>query len=656
MPWLTLLAASAAVVFATIVPGLAAGLVLRLRGLTLWALAAPFGLSIIAVASVILPFVHVEWSLWAVLVFAVVSIALVAVVRVLLRRFNGPRRQRIERASGWWTVGGLAAAAVAITIQVILSIGAPGAVSQTFDNVFHLDAIRYILQTHDASPLWIGTMTSPRGGLPFYPDAWHALGALVVSVTGVSIPVAANAITVVFAALVWPAGAVLLARTLFGSRRAVTIGAAVAACALPAFPLLMITYGVLFPFFLGLAVLPAAVVAAVQLLRLGQDCATYPRWVWIVVVVGCLPGLTLAHPGAFMAWLAMVAVAAVVAAAFYFASRPPRRAMIRTWVALAVFAALAGIALWVLRPPDAARTWPIVMTVGQAFGEALTASMYWAPVSITAVFLIVGFVYSIRLRTRSAVFAASAFAIAGALYIICASLPYWRLRDLFVGAWYDNTPRLAAILPMTIVPLAAFGMAKAWDFVVRLLSRRDESPSRTSVPRPAVRGIAAVAGLLVIIGWTQWSMRDAVNGANFTYAATSTAPLLTAEELALIQRVDKNVPANAIIAGSPWTGTSLVYALADRRVLMPHIFTDTTKDTDLINTHLRDATPGSAVCKAVEREHVRYVLDFGTQEVHGAHHDFGGVSDLQGSPAVRLIDSQGKNARLYQIIGCGEAR
>jgi hypothetical protein len=652
MPWLTLLAASAAVALITIVPGLAAGLVLRLRGLMLWALAAPFGLSVVAVASVVLPFLHLDWSLWAVSGFAVVAIALVAVVRILMRRVEWARTADPEGPTPWWTIGGLAAAGVVTSIQVALSIRAPDAVSQTFDNVFHLDAIRYILETRNASPLWIGTMTSPTGGLPFYPDAWHALGALVVSATGVSIPVAANAITMVFAAVVWPAGALLLTRTLFGARRAITVGAVLAACALPSFPLLMITYGVLFPFFLGLAVLPVAVVAAIQLLRLGRRVAEYPQWVWIVVVIGCLPGMTLAHPGAFMAWLAMVAVAAVVAAVFYFLTRPPRRAVIRTVVALAVFAVFSGLALWVLRPPDAARTWPIVMTVGQAFGEVLTASTYFAPVSILAVFLIVGFVSAIRLRTRPAVFAASSFAVAGLLYIICASLPYWRLRDLFVGAWYDNTPRLAAILPMTIVPLAAFGLTKAWDLLVRLLNGRARGAEASSA-RPAVRITAAVLGLVVVVGWTQWAMRDAVVKAFSTYAVTNASPLLTADELALIHRVDQHVPAGAMIAGSPWTGTSLVYALADRHVLMPHIFTDTTHDTDLINTHLRDATPGSAVCRAVQREHVGYVLDFGTQEVHGAHHDFGGVSDLEGSSAVRLLDSQGPNARLYQIVACG---
>ena len=43
--------------------------------------------------------------------------------------------------------------------------------SLTFDNVFHLNAIRYVLDTGAASPLQLGQMTSPSGGVPFYPSA-----------------------------------------------------------------------------------------------------------------------------------------------------------------------------------------------------------------------------------------------------------------------------------------------------------------------------------------------------------------------------------------------------------------------------------------------------------------------------------------------------
>ncbi len=54
---------------------------------------------------------------------------------------------------------------------------------------------------------------------------------------------------IVAAALVWPAGIVFLTVTLFGPHRVLVIAAGVLAAACPAFPLLMIDYGVLYPIF-----------------------------------------------------------------------------------------------------------------------------------------------------------------------------------------------------------------------------------------------------------------------------------------------------------------------------------------------------------------------------------------------------------------------
>lgn len=54
--------------------------------------------------------------------------------------------------SRWWTIGAAVAAAVVIGLQIFAVIGQPSAISQTFDNVFHLNAIRYIMDTGAASP------------------------------------------------------------------------------------------------------------------------------------------------------------------------------------------------------------------------------------------------------------------------------------------------------------------------------------------------------------------------------------------------------------------------------------------------------------------------------------------------------------------------
>src|SRR5690606_35955178 len=119
---------------------------------------------------------------------------------------------------------------------------------QSFDNIFHLNAIRYIVDTGIASPLEIGQMTSPGGGLPFYPSAWHATVAIIVQLSGTSIPVAVNTAALVTAAVVWPVGILALSRMLLGSSASVIVGTGIVAAAVPAFPLLPMDFGVLYPY------------------------------------------------------------------------------------------------------------------------------------------------------------------------------------------------------------------------------------------------------------------------------------------------------------------------------------------------------------------------------------------------------------------------
>lgn len=648
MTWLELGLAVLATAAIVLIPGIVVAYLLGLRGLPLWALAAPAGVSMIAVASIIAPFVGLQWSFVPVIVTTAVVALIVFVLRLVLRR----RWPVVPERSGakWWVATAAAVlGGVLVAGQVALSIMSPENISQTFDNVFHLNAIQFVLDTANASPLHVGSMTSaPTGGVWYYPSGWHAVGSLVVSATGAAVPVVSNAVTVFFAAIAWPAGILLLTRTLFGPGRAVTLGAAAVAAALPAFPLLLIDYGVLFPYMMGLALVPASIAAVLRLCAIGWG-SSKPAWLWVTVVVGTVPGIFVSHPGAFMAFLVFTTVATGCVLARTLVSGASRR--VKAWaVAGSVVYAAVLIGAWYgLRPPEAARTWMPTETVGQAIGEVLTVSVYGAPIGIVVAALVaVGVISLVRRRTWAGSFALCALLAVAVLYVAAAALPYLVTRDVLTGSWYNNIPRLAAILPIAWVPLAAYGAATSWQWAT-VWARRE--PRRWGTV--AVRAGAWVLLLLLVVTTQATTMRQAVAHARTSYAVTPDSPLLSTDERALLMRLPDHVPADAVIAGSPWTGTALAYALTGRRVMMPHTLVDITPDMQTINDELDEAAPGGEVCDALSRENVGFVLDFGDREVHGGAHQFPGFDELRTSPSVELVDSVG-NAKLYRVIGCGD--
>src|SRR5690606_23851609 len=63
---------------------------------------------------------------------------------------------------------------------VIRALGAPDALSQTFDNIFHQNAVRYILDGASPSSLDLLSLTATPGDPTFYPAAWHDTVSLVL--------------------------------------------------------------------------------------------------------------------------------------------------------------------------------------------------------------------------------------------------------------------------------------------------------------------------------------------------------------------------------------------------------------------------------------------------------------------------------------------
>ncbi|AQY01118.1 MULTISPECIES: DUF6541 family protein [Microbacterium] len=643
MSWVSILPALIVTGALLFLPGLLLGFLLRLRGMRLLALAPALSVSLVAVAALAAPFVGIRWSILPVLILTAVA-AVAAyfwskhVGKPALLRQSSNARQLVA------VIVSIVVPALLIAFVLVRSMHDPEFFSQRYDNFFHLNAVQYVLDTGNASPLWLGSMTSPAG-VPFYPSGWHAMVSIIVALSGASVPLASNAMIIVVAAVVWPIGAVFLVRELLGRNQILTVIAGALAAAFPAFPFLLLHYGVLYPLFLGLAVAPAAIVVAWWLLRPGR---VPRRQDWALLLVLVVPGLGVAHPGALMAVVALT-VPFVLARLLHQMRTPGRPRLIGIGL-LVAYAAAGVVLLQVVRPPASQIYWPIINTVPDSIGEVVAASVYGYPSSLGITALMIIGAYSVIRRGTYARWSILAMAVISAvLYIIVSASPYETLRFWFTAPWYNNPPRIAAFWAIGVLPLAALG---GIVLVTWLLRQRLLVPVRRFFERLPIVLIAIV--VIALVGVTQnAAIRQAAADIEFTYELRPGGPILSPDELDLMEDLAELVPEDAVIAGDPWTGASFAYGVSGRRVLMPHLLMDLTDDAEAINTMLSTEGDSPEVCAALEDTGVGYVLDFSAdgdfQENDG---DYSGLDDLDSSPYVELVEQRG-DAKLFKIVSCG---
>ncbi|MET0725534.1 MAG: DUF6541 family protein [Leifsonia sp.] len=672
MSWLEALPAFLVTIAVLVVPGAAITLAFGVRGVTAVVLTPLAGVSIVGLTTLLGTVLPLPWSALSIAIMTVLLCAIVVGLRLLLRAHwsTGPV-VRDGRRYGWAFAAAAVAAFVLVAWRVIDAFGDPGNISQTFDNIYHLNAVRYILDTGDASPLHIASLTWNVDHISsYYPDTWHALVATVAQLSGATIPVAVNAANIAIAAVIWPLGCLLLSRVILGNRPIAVLAAGVLSAAFGAFPLRMLDFGVLYPNLLSISLLPGVLAIVAAGFGLGIRPAQSPlvRWLLVAAVV---PGLALAHPSTLVALLGFTVPIAVVAGIrlvgrMRAAHAKPLAYVVRGVIAAVVFAG-AVILFIKARPASELAFWQPWQNTPKAFWQALSSSMQNMPVDwVILVLTVLGIIGAfVMKRGRWVVFS---YAIAVFLYVVVSSFPDSMFRYLFTGTWYSDSNRLAALIPAVALPVAMLGVVWLYDLIGALLVRlgvrsaaaetvpaTDAAPSAPTTRRPTTPVRAAVgAVLLVAIALaTQLGapLAAASTSARASYSAGVQAPVLSTDEMELLSRLDDTVPAGVVVAGSPWTGASLVYAYADRSALLPAIFGDRSVDTVAIMEGLRDADSDPTVCEALRDTNTWYVLDFGGREVHNGEHVFSGFADLEDSGAVKLVDEQG-DARLYQVTAC----
>lgn len=632
---------------------------LGLRNPAFIAVAPLLTVSLVATTAIIAPYIGLSWSpLPVVLASVLVSVLLLGMRKLMERRVSGlPRSPAFGRLTRTHAVAlaGFLIGAASIGLQVHTVFGRPDSISQTFDNIFHLNAVRYILETGNASSMTLTGMTNGDNPPYFYPAAWHGLASLLVQMTGTPISVGVNVLNLCVAAVVWTMGCMFLVRSIMGPNPYAVGAAGVLAAGFGSFPLLLLDFGVLYPNFLSVSMLPAAL-ACVSLFFGNSRLPQVASVVRYTLAPMAAIGVAIAHPNGLMSLLALsvpVLVASYITNCVARHRNGESRRLSFMWGVslLATFAVLT--VLWrFVRPPSAAATWLPIQTPGQAVGEVLTNSaMLRPPAWGVSILVIAGLIFVLR-RPLSMWIAAS-FLITAVLFIMVSAGPTGWLRTALTGVWYNDSYRLAALLPVVAVALAAVGASWLLHAArVRLStgSLRRFLPGRLT--RVKYASVALPLVFFAVLAIVQApAMITPVASAKANYQVSPDSPLVSSDEMALLDELDEFVPANATIAVDPWTGGALAFALADRNTTSKHTLTTYTKSIELLNDKFREASTDPAVCSAARTAHVRYVLDFGTKEVHGGNHGFQGLQIPDSTPGFKLLTRIGA-AKLFEVTAC----
>lgn len=654
MDWLDAAPALLITLLILILPGIAVGLVLRLRIFDALALAPLITVTLISVSAIAAPILGAAWNIGVLIVATVAALLVAGLFRVLEQRFR-PRSAQRSPFSRELLYGGAALIAfLLIGRQVVRVIGAPENFSQTFDNNFHLNAVRYVMETADASSLTLGSMTSGDQPPSFYPAAWHALTALVVQLSGVPLTAGVSVVSIAIAAVIWPLSLLFAVRQLTRLVPAAVLGAGVLAGSFAAFPLLLLNFGVLYPNLLSLSMVPAGLALVAVVLKQAPAAVLDAPRAWLLAAL-TLPGIAVSHPNGIMTLMALALPILIAAYVIHLRGLVLGKApVIRYIIPTVLFAGawVVVIVLWIfLRPEAEAAFWGPVQTVPQAVGEALLNGTMGSPAAwLISVLVILGIVACIR--QPRLLWVAGAYVVAVALFAVCSGTPISDTRMFLTGVWYNDSNRLAAVLPLAAAPLAVLGLNLLLKPLTEAAGTAVGRSRMTRTAAGATSAVLAFVPALVLLPLTQGkSIETEIAEGRVNYITTPETSLVDSDELALLNELDELVPEDAVIAVNPWNGGSLAYALAGRETTHKHIFSTSTPAQEIIDASLKEAGDTPGVCEAAESVGVDYVLDFGDREVHGGDHPYPGLDGLDTDDDFRLVANVG-SARLYEFIGC----
>jgi len=645
-------------------PGYAMGWALRVPARLRVFYAPLLTFALVAVSAIVLGKTGIAWSLISFVSVAVVLVAAAAGLMWLV----GRRWPALASASwpgndvpvAWPVVGAVLGGFLVLHMTEDMVYG-PEAFSQSLDNSFHMNAIRWIQEHGDASSLTLGAVSAADQQPAFYPAGWHDFVSLIYSTMGTSIATATIVTVLLAAGILWPCSLVAFSLSIPKLRplQALAIPAIIGGFA--AFPGLLLRWGVLFPNLLGYALVPsfvALMVCLVQVMVRGEYAALLS--LCLAALVG-VAGLALVHPNAVVS--AVVFALPLVLAGVAWVVRSRELASRQKWVG----SALLGLVIlgcvgawWFLRPgASASNTWEPMLTEGEALYQFLFLGLENAnqlrdrfnPSYLAGFLALWGAGY--LLYKRRNLWLIASWVLIGYLWIVSASVPRGEFRLLMVAPWYTDHFRLAALVVFPSVILAGIGLGGFVEGLLTWVARRAPRPARLKVATVGM-GVAMVL-VLVVAGLSSRvpSVQETTLAVSQEYRVTPTSVVLNQDEMNVINEIPKIVPKGDVIVNNPWDGSAYIYALADRHLTGYHFEFETSPKYSAIMHNLKDARTNPEVCREVNKYkahwyvHLENQLNFGPD----AQKNYDGLVAAIGTDVLTPVYSSGPMT-LYRISAC----
>lgn len=602
--------------------------------------------------------------------------AMLGIYGMLCKKSIDPSRFVVSLVT-WPQIAGLVSIAMLITATVfIVQLSSLNAFMQALDNSWHFNVVRHMVNSSEFSlihpTIFDAGVPNPGVSFSFYPALWHALVAMLVQITGVSVAAATNAINIVTVAVLYPLSAVALFSVLFPRIRFNGVAAAAALCISVAFPWQFLTFGPLYPNLLGMALLPAGIALVYSALSDVFEKIWRPQG--ILAAFGSLVLLMLIHPNTSFTLAVYCAPYLVVKTVDCIVPKTDSRTlanrMARCIAGIGVITILAclWVLVWILPPIRSVVTfdWPPVYGKIEGLG-ALASSAYrtgHAQWLISAMILagvgtllykkkkqsgiaqpmgwiVAAFVFSCAQTYVTLCFHGFAEAIAHAQQIgtgLSAHIFTAIGKALLAGFWYTDPFRLSAQTALFAMPLIYVACAELPTLVLRSRHATDygyrkhcpekgdplgEKRQRWKEQLPST--VVAAAALIVTFGT---SALPSMNTAFSNYIsqvqsayAMSDASNVNERDMLFLEQV-KALVGDAPVINNPIDGSSYaaypLYGIETYYKQINNFPNDAeTPESKAIRLHLAEAQTNTDVQSALTQTGYMYVLKLADTSTFG---------------------------------------